>query len=183
MDTPLNATPAGPIKLDLGCGTRCKDGFVGVDSRAFAGVHVVCDLGKEAWPWDHNSVDEVHCSHMLEHLTMPERVHFVNELHRVLKPGAKAAIITPHWASARAYGDPTHQAPPVSEWFYPYLNIEWRKVNAPHVMDMYTCDFDWGTGWAPHPEIAFRNEQFKQFAMTFYKEAAQDLHVTLTKRG
>jgi hypothetical protein len=32
MDTPLNATPtgAGPLKLDLGAGTRPREGFAAV---------------------------------------------------------------------------------------------------------------------------------------------------------
>lgn len=181
--TSLQTSPGSePVRLDLGCGTRCKDGFVGVDSRAFAGVHVVCDLGKEHWPWDHNSVDEVHCSHMVEHLTPAERIHFANELHRVLKPGGKATIITPHWASVRAYGDLTHQWPPVVSFWYLYLNAEWRKVNAPH-NDGYTCDFDHGYGYGMHPSVQARNVEFQNFAAVHYTEAAQDLHVTLTKRG
>src|ERR1700751_2644070 len=93
-----------PLKLDLGCGTRKKDGFVGVDIRNFKGVDKVADLTK-GWPWKNNSVDEVYCSHFIEHLEVPERIHFVNELYRVLKPGATALIITPHWCSHRAYGD------------------------------------------------------------------------------
>lgn len=183
MDIVSQATPspAAPLRLDLGAGTRPKEGFVAVDSRAFAETHIVCDLGVEAWPWDHNTVDEAHCSHMVEHLTAPQRIHFVNELHRVLKPRAQATIIVPHWASSRAYGDLTHQWPPVSEFWACYLNAEWRKVNAPH-NDGYTCDFDWVTGFSPHPMIAARNQEFQQFATAFYKEAVQDLHIVLTKR-
>ena len=32
------------LKLDLGCGTRKRPGFRGVDSRKFEGVDVVADL-------------------------------------------------------------------------------------------------------------------------------------------
>jgi hypothetical protein len=56
------------VKLDLGCGTMKKEGFVGVDSRAFPGVDVVCNLGRDVWPWPDSSVDEVSCQQMLEHL-------------------------------------------------------------------------------------------------------------------
>ena len=100
-------------KLDIGCGKNKKEGFLGVDQYAMEGVDVVMDV-RGVWPWEDNSIDEVHSSHFVEHLTATERVHFYNELHRVLKNGAKAMIITPHWASNRAYGDPTHQWPPVS---------------------------------------------------------------------
>lgn len=169
------------MKLDLGCGTRKKEGYIGVDSRQFDGVDVVCDLGTEPWPWQDDTVEEAHSSHMVEHLTAPQRIHFVNELHRVLKRGGKATLVTPHWASCRAYGDLTHQWPPVSEFWFYYLNVEWRKVNAPH-NDGYTCDFDATWGYSLHPSLNVRNVEFQQFALNSHKEAAQDIIATLTKR-
>ncbi len=175
-------TPApAPVRLDLGCGTRKREGHIGVDVRQFDGVDVVCDLGKDKWPWEDNSVDEVWCNQLVEHLHPPERIHFVNELHRVLKKGAKATIITPHWASNRAYGDLTHVWPPVCEWWYSYLKAEWRKVNAPH-NDGYTCDFEGAWGYVPNPKIQTRATEFQQWAMEFYKESAMDLVATITKR-
>lgn len=169
------------MKLDLGCGTRKKEGYIGVDSRQFDGVDVVCNLGVDAWPWQDETVEEAHSSHMVEHLTAPQRIHFANELCRVLKRGAKATLVTPHWASCRAYGDLTHQWPPVSEFWFYYLNAEWRKVNAPH-NDGYTCDFDSSWGYSLHPSLNVRNQEFQQFALNAHKEAAQDIIATLTKR-
>ena len=126
-------------RLDFGCGKNPRNGFEGVDRLDF-GQKWKVDL-TAPWPWPDASVQEAHSSHFLEHLTAPQRIHFVNELHRVLIPGGKCRIITPHWASSRAYGDLTHQWPPVSEFWWYYLNREWRAVNAPH-NDGYTCDFD-----------------------------------------
>jgi SAM-dependent methyltransferase len=167
------------VKLNLGCGKTVMEGFTGVDSRDF-GQAVVCDL-RDTWKWEDGSVDEVHASHFVEHLTGPERIHFVNELWRVLKPGGKAQLITPHWASNRAYGDLTHQWPPVSEmWFY-YLSREWREANAPH-NDFYLCDFEAKWGYSMHPALAPRNTDYQQNALQFWKEAAQDIICTLTKR-
>jgi predicted SAM-dependent methyltransferase len=167
------------VKLDLGCGTRKEPGFIGVDERAFPGVDVVADLSSK-WPWPDTSVDEVNCSHMIEHLTGPQRIHFFNELFRVLKPGAKARIITPHWASCRAYGDLTHQWPPVTEFFWSYLNAEWRKVNAPH--SAHECDFDAGYGYTLNPLLNGKNDEYRQYAIGNFKEAAQDMVCTLTRR-
>lgn len=168
------------MKLDLGCGMNKRDGFLGVDSRQFPGVDYVADLTKP-WSWDDNSVEEIHCSHFVEHLTAPERIHFANELYRVLNPGGKATLITPHWASCRAYGDLTHQWPPVSEFWFYYLAKDWRAVNAPH-NDGYTCDFEATWGYSLAAEIQPRNVEYQSFALRFYKEAAQDLIATLTKR-
>ena len=169
------------LKLDLGCGIRKKEGFIGVDERKFDGVDIVHDLATK-WPWKDNTVDEVHCSHFVEHLNAKQRIHFVNELYRVLRPDAKAAIIVPYWASSRAYGDLTHQWPPVGEmWFY-YLDKNWRKDNAPH-NDFYKCDFICTWGYGMHQQIMAKNQEYQQFAINFYKEAAQDLFATLTKRA
>jgi len=93
------------LKLDLGCGMNCRDGFVGVDRRAFNDkVKGITDLSKlwwcfKDWPTDDmppfleldsggqyrfrdSSVTEVHCSHFLEHLNHnaadPARARFMN---------------------------------------------------------------------------------------------------------
>jgi len=192
---------AKPLKLDLGCGkNKVGPEWTGVDSRKFEGVDLVLDLcvrlgsresppfrledcGKLApWPWESDSVEEVHCSHFVEHLEPDERIHFANELFRILKPGATARIITPHWNSMRAYGDLTHKWPPVSEFWFHYLNKAWRDVNAPH-NDQYTCDFEapavlalvFGQGFMD------RNDEMKHFAAYYYREGATDLIATLTK--
>lgn len=167
------------IKLDLGCGPRKREGFIGVDAMKFDGVDVVADLRKP-WKWKTGTVDEAHCSHFLEHLTGAERISFFNELHRVLKKGAKATIIVPSWTSERAYGDPTHQWPPVCGFSFYYLNADWRKANAPHVG--YTCDFDFiGGNSLAHP-WGLKTQEAQGFAQTHYLNVAQDMHVTLTKR-
>lgn len=192
--------PVQPLKLDLGCGKNKRDGFIGVDAKHFQGVDRLCDLRKTPWaladfaldddgsPFigdylkiEDESVEEVHCSHFVEHLTAPERIAFVNELYRVLKPGGKCQIIVPHWASCRAYGDLTHQWPPVSEFWFYYLDKGWREQNAPH-NDGYTCDFLAAWGYSLHGAIQPRNQEYQQHAIQFFKEAAQDIICTLTKR-
>jgi predicted SAM-dependent methyltransferase len=55
------------VRLDLGCGQRPKDGYEGVDNRAPDAKHKV-DLFKFPWPWEDNSVDELHASHFVEHI-------------------------------------------------------------------------------------------------------------------
>lgn len=170
------------MRIDLGCGPNKEKGFVGVDRMSFDGVDVTCDVGKDKWPFADDSVEEARASHLVEHLTPDERVHFVNELHRVMKKGAKCLIVTPHWASARAYGDLTHVWPPVSEFWYPYLNAEWRGKNAPH-NTTYTCDFDTPPGgYALREDLAVRNHEYQQYALVNFKEAAQDLAQTIIKR-
>lgn len=177
---------AEPLKLDFGCGPNKRQDFKGVDCVAFPGVDFVLNIATDPWPWKDDSVEEAHASHFLEHLTAPERMRFMNELYRVLKPGGKCTIIVPHWASCRAYGDLTHEWPPVSEFFWFYLKRDWRMAQAPHTDAKHMtggldCNFDVTWGYSFEPGVAARNQEYQQFAMTYYKEAAQDMISTLIK--
>ena len=136
---------------------------------------------RKRWPWKSGSVSEAQVVNVLQMLTPAERIHFANELYRVLKVGAKAQLVAPHWCSARAYGDLAFQWPPVSEgWLY-HLNKDWRTANAPWAKD-YTCDFDIVIGYRMHQLIVNRNQEYQQHAMMFFKEAAQDLIATVVKK-
>jgi len=177
-----------PLRLDIGCGKNKREGFTGVDSLKLDGVDVVTDLRK-AWPWKDNSVEEINCSHFLEHLTNLdgkfERVHFFNELCQVLKPGCKATLVLPHWCSTRYYGDPTHKEP-FSEMGFYYLSAAWRETQAPHTDarwadGMYSCDLEAVWGYGMNQTLHSRNTEYQQFAMQNYKEAITDIHATLTK--
>ena len=186
LATPPSLPPAQTLRLDIGCGPNKRDGFHGVDAIAFKNVDTVLDI-RQAWPWAEGSVDEIHCSHCIEHFDAPERVHVYNEMFRVLKVGGKATLIAPAWSSGRAYGDPTHKWPPISGFAFFYLLKSWRMQNAPH-SDFehwplgYTCDFDVTWGFGLHPQVLARNQEYQQFALTFYTEAAQDIIATLAKR-
>jgi hypothetical protein len=126
-------------------------------------------------------VDSVEIVNLLQFLKPAERVHFVNELWRVLKPGGKAQIIAPQWASSRAYGDLAFEYPPIAEPWLFHLNAAWRKANAPWGT-AYKCDFDATWGYGLHPLLVTRNQEYQQHAVTFWKEAAQDLVANLIKR-
>lgn len=193
---------ANELKLDLGCGKSVADGFDGVDSLDF-GQKYTLDLAElkrgvpewmvlmpptpervkmfQPWPWEDSSVDAARASHVFEHLTSLQRVHFVNELHRVMKQGAKCELITPHWASGRAYGDPTHVWPAVSEFAFYYLAAEWRKANVPALDEILTCDFTTTWGYLLNPVLNGRNHDYQQNAVSWWKEAAQDTIATLVK--
>ena len=172
-----------PIKLNIGSGPNKMEGFISVDTIKFNDDIQVVDCGADIWPWEDNSVEEIHCSHMIEHLDSKQRIHFINECYRVMKPKGKVTIITPHWNSCRAYGDLTHQWPPVSEFWFYYLSKDWRAVNAPHSTYNECVDFEATWGYGMNPSIVTRNPEYQQYAMANFKEAINDLYATVVKKA
>lgn len=67
----LALAPPPGIRLDLACGQSPKEGFEGVDLYAPNAKHRL-DLFKFPWPWADGSVDEIHCSHFIEHIPARE---------------------------------------------------------------------------------------------------------------
>ncbi len=97
------------VRLNLGANNRRVEGFISVDICEPADQ--IVDLTKD-WPWPDSSVDEVLAYSVFEHL--PDKLHTMNELWRVMRPGALAwrclVCIAPSVASEGDGGhcDPTH---------------------------------------------------------------------------
>lgn len=114
------ATRSG-IQLDIGCGAHPQPGFVGMDIRPLPEVDIVHDIESYPWPLPDNSVVRAMASHLVEHIH-PARfgfIRFMDEVWRVLQPGAQFLIATPHGRSEGYLQDPTH-CNPCNEitWFY-----------------------------------------------------------------
>lgn len=167
------------LKLDLGAGQNCREGFDGVDMVKLPGIKYVTDL-KKRWPWPDESVGEVFSSQFLEHLDGMERYHFADELWRVLALGAKAQIVTPYWSSMRAIQDPSHKWPPIAESSYQYWNEGWRRLNG---LTHYpvACNFDFSYGYGLIPEIAMKEESVRLFNAHHYLNTVNDLWCTVVK--
>lgn len=76
------------IKLNIGAGSTVIEGFTAIDRK----------LGTEAFPlpqYADNSVDEIRCSHLLEHLSFGDARDAMREWNRVLKPGGRLRISVP----------------------------------------------------------------------------------------
>jgi len=107
------------IRLDVGCGDQRREGFEGIDKHDFSasypdGRFQVHDI-KDPLPYDDESIDEIWCHHVFEHLTHrhPDRdmdylIWVMNEFHRVLKTGSRAHLIVPWVDHPNAWRHPTH---------------------------------------------------------------------------
>jgi len=94
------------MKLNLGCGHDCREGWVNLDIKERDGVDVVHDLNKVPLPFENEEFDYVLCQDILEHVNV---IPLINEIHRILKKGGILKIRVPHFTSTLNYEDPTHK--------------------------------------------------------------------------
>jgi len=107
--------------LDLGCSRYKFPGAIGVDRQAWPEVDVVCDLDHYPWPFPDNTFDRILCRHVLAHLS--NVVKAMEEIHRILRPGGRVQIVTPHFSSDNAFVDIT------SRWFFGFRSLDYFCVN------------------------------------------------------
>src|SRR3954453_17953447 len=93
--------PMADIKIDLGCGDKRRDGYLGLDYVAGAQVDHVLDLTKERYPFEDRSVDAVYSAHFLEHIEEPN--HVFEEIGRICKDGARIEFWTPYAFTNEAF--------------------------------------------------------------------------------
>jgi predicted SAM-dependent methyltransferase len=87
-----------PLKLNLGSGAHCKEGYLNVDM--FPGGDLTLDL-RRGLPFESNCCEEIFSEHCLEHFDYPHPVsHLLQECLRVLKPSALLRFSVPdtEWA-------------------------------------------------------------------------------------
>ncbi len=103
------------LKLNLGCGNDIEKGleWANVDMVDNDGVDLVHNLINFPYPFSDNKVDYIKAVDVLEHLPpyIGEEhgvIKFINECHRILKPGGTLYIQTPGWKADFLWIDPTH---------------------------------------------------------------------------
>lgn len=144
------APPLATRKLDLACGQSCREGFEGVD--IWKGAQHVWDLMQFPWPFEDNSVEELHCSHFVEHIPQYPLINgknpffaFFDECYRILIPGGWMTVIVPNAFSNGGFQDPTHTRYIVAQSFL-YLSKEWLTGNK---LEHYNSECNFGIDVAP----------------------------------
>lgn len=145
------------MKLDLGSANRPRDGFESVDLYHPEATHKI-NLWQFPFPWKDNSVEELACSHFLEHLPARDVLRsdcnvygfiyqgwdflfaFMSECYRILQPNGIMHIVVPNARCNRAFQDPTHRRFFVEEVFC-YFSKAWREANGLNHYNI-NCDFD-----------------------------------------
>lgn len=195
------------IKLDLGCGLTPKDGFEGVDIRGTPAHHV--DLFRYPWPFEDDSVDEIHAAHLLEHVPAREvesrdliegagnrdragelarsylgvdmLFAFMDECWRIMKPGAWMNVVVPSGRSDRAFWDPTHRRFFMQTTFC-YFAEGWRIINA---LEHYrvNCNFNIDVGHTLPNEEAVRAPEAQQQRFQHFWNVTVDWVAKLQKQA
>lgn len=173
-------------KLDLACGNHKQKGFHGVDiTKKGTQADTEWDLSKYPWPFKDRSVTQVFCSHFLEHIPHRDSYHdglfdFMNELWRIMKPGATATFVTPYYTSVRAFQDPTHHRF-ISEPMFLYFDKKWRKANELEHYPVHTDFKVLKIDYAVSDELSGKASEAVQYALGHNWNIVNDIIVTLQK--
>lgn len=190
---PVVAQVSQGLKLDLGAGPRPREGFQGVDIVEGVTDHCFDLCSGFRWPFEDNSVEELHSSHFIEHIKndyikvygendvllgeQDALFRFFDEAYRVAKPGATFTVIWPALQSVRAFQDPTHRRF-IPHFMIAYLSVEGRKAMG---VEHYNVKCNWeGTvnPTIPTDESTRSPEvQAKRFAELW--NVAADFHAVL----
>jgi len=99
----------GNLKVDLACGKKKEDGFIGVDLSADeSDADIIYDLRK-CLPFCNDSCIELRAYSFCEHLTNDQFIEFMWECWRCLKHEGTMDILVPHGLSETHIKDPTHK--------------------------------------------------------------------------
>jgi SAM-dependent methyltransferase len=93
------------MNINLGCGDKRVDGFLGVDRYPAQAVELLCDV-ERSLPFRDSTIDAIHLDNLIEHVL--DITGLMRELVRVARSGARITIITPHFSSLGSWMDPTH---------------------------------------------------------------------------
>jgi len=83
------------VFLHIGCGEINAQGFINVDARPAAHVHIVTTNLLRLKMIPDNAVNFVYMSHVLEHIGHRERITALREMRRILKDGGVLRISVP----------------------------------------------------------------------------------------
>jgi len=123
------------MKLNIGAGFTRINGFTNVDYIPHTNKNgekftdVICNIEKEPLPFEDNSVDEIACYEVLEHLD--DLIFAMNEMWRVLKPEGFLKGKVPSEGGRGALADPTHKRIFITDTFDYFTGVNKRDDSRP----------------------------------------------------
>ena len=93
--------------LDVGCGINKYPGAIGLDNNPASRADVLADLDRFPYPFCSGAFDGLRAIHVIEHVA--DVIKTMEEFHRLVKPGGRVHIETPHYTDYSSFCDPTHK--------------------------------------------------------------------------
>jgi SAM-dependent methyltransferase len=93
--------------LDIGCGINKYPGAIGLDRSIRTKADLIADLDRFPYPLRDESFGEIRAIHVIEHVS--DVIRLMEEAHRLLAPGGRLFIATPHYTDFSSFCDPTHR--------------------------------------------------------------------------
>lgn len=151
-------------KLNVGCGTDIKEGWINLDLHKNEGVDIIHDIEKLPLPFKEGSFDEILCQDVLEHV---DYIPVLKDLHRILKLGGKLNIKVPHFTSANNFKDPTHLK------MFSCSTFDFFVKDGNHIRSYY---FDFGFSSKDFSKILFNKKKY--FFINYFVEPVVNRKVT-----
>ncbi|PHD74980.1 hypothetical protein COF64_13910 [Bacillus sp. AFS043905] len=182
------------VKIDIGCGRKKQDGFIGIDNSPYSMADYIIDLNKDHLPFEDNTVDYVYSSHCLEHLSNLE--HILSEIYRVCKPNAQIFITVPYYNTSLNLANIYHNNNiafnehtfrffsseegceiPKEDWITPSVNTWALKysANSDTRIELRTKKIE----YLYYPEYADLSEEEKRFARKRYNNVVDIINYYL----
>ena len=93
--------------LDVGCGVNKRSGSIGIDRNPRSKADVICDLDHFPYPFADRSFDALQAIHVIEHVA--DVIRTMEEFCRLVRPGGRITLETPHYTDFSSFCDPTHR--------------------------------------------------------------------------
>jgi len=93
--------------LDVGCGRNKHPASIGIDRNPGSRADVLCDLDRFPYPFRDSSFDALRAVHVIEHVA--DVIGSMEEFHRLVRPGGRIHLVTPHYTDFSSFCDPTHR--------------------------------------------------------------------------
>tara|TARA_Y100000034_G_C6805657_1_gene361751 strand:- start:152 stop:613 length:462 start_codon:yes stop_codon:yes gene_type:complete len=113
-------------KLNLGCGTNYKKGWLNVDINKKVKKDKIVNLEKFPYPFKNNEFNIIIMKHVLEHLE--DTVKTMKELKRIINKKGMIKIEVPYYKNKGAFRDPTHKRFFTEDTFPEYFNKDFKII-------------------------------------------------------
>lgn len=180
----MNRAPM-PRRVEIGCSTRKREGFFGIDIVSDVGVDLVADINRGI-PLCDNSVEHLLFTHSFEHFS--NFMFIVSEMWRVCKNKALIEIYAPYYTNIINLSNPYHKIYLTEYTFLFFADKECKfpKEVGPYSLSAGTANEGYNMRFRQE-EVNFiyfepwnkKTKAEQDFARLHYLHVVRDIHIRL----